>query len=194
MSPWSSTLASTSSSTGARSPRRRPPRPRPPPTSAAPRRTALPPPQGVRRDRGLRRGVLGPVEEHLARPQRLGHLPDHEVAVLAGQLLRDLLGEVADLVGVLVARAARRRGAAPCCRSSPAPQPRPRSSSFSRTSSATRQHSCRPAPGPGSRSIDQPVGVLRLVVAPRTSTGARAARATRGWPGRSAPRVSSMTG
>ena len=47
--------------------------------------------QRVRRHGGLRRVVLRPVDEHLVRPQGLGHPGHHEVRVLGLQPLRQLV-------------------------------------------------------------------------------------------------------
>src|SRR5438309_801803 len=54
--------------------------------------------QRVRAHRGLGGDVLAPVEEDLAGPQVLGHLPHDQLGVQLGQLLRELLHGVADLV------------------------------------------------------------------------------------------------
>src|SRR5690606_13012534 len=63
----------------------------------------LPAPHRIGTDRRLGGTVLRPVEEDLAGSLRLGHLPEHEVGVLLGQLLRQGLGDRADLVGGSVA-------------------------------------------------------------------------------------------
>ena len=59
--------------------------------------------QRVGADGGLGGHVLAPVEEDLAGPQRLGHLPQHQPRVLLGHLLRQLHREVAHLVAGEVA-------------------------------------------------------------------------------------------
>ena len=103
-SPWSATRSSTSSKRSCSSPS----------GSSAPASTSsqvhrrgdvrlLAAAQGVRRDGGLRAGVLRPVEEHLAGPPRLGHRRGDLLRVLLLELLGDLLGQRGGPVGVELA-------------------------------------------------------------------------------------------
>ncbi len=121
---------------------------------------ALPAAQGVRRDRGLGAGVLRPVEEDLAGPLGLGHRGGDLLRVLLLELLGhrpsparvDSSGLSLPGSGGVEVQALAAAGD----RLAPRGPARP---ARSRTSSATSQHSGRPAGSPGSRSMTSRFGL-----------------------------------
>src|SRR6478736_2573869 len=126
---------------------------------------ALTPAQRVGADRCLGSDVLTPVEEDLAGPQLLGHLPHDEVGVGLGQLLCELLDGVADLVARVrsgqhgiqlesLAAARHRHGVEP-----DATEPLAHDERDARAL-------VQPGAGPGVEVDDAPVGTPRLRVAP----------------------------
>ena len=144
--------------------------------------------QRVGRDRRLRRVVLAPVDEHLARPQHLLHPPDDGVGRLRRQLLRQRLRVPAGVLAVggldrrvdLHALGARRL------------HDRVQAVGLQPVAQPLGDRAALGEPGVRARvEVEhEQVGQLRARRRRRPATAARAAPARRGWPPRRGRRPS----